>query len=65
MSRFLVIRESSEQDERVIEEAAMPTEAEPHQVLMRHLELVPATDLGLGGLSQWDSRPASPRAAPT
>ncbi len=48
MSRFVVIRESSEQDERVIEEAAVPTEAELHQVLMRHPELVPAIDLGLG-----------------
>ena len=48
MGRFVVIRESASGDERLIAETAVPTEAELHEVLMRHPELVPATDLGFG-----------------
>lgn len=34
--------------ERLVEEISVPTEAALHEVLMRHPELVPATDLGFG-----------------
>jgi hypothetical protein len=34
-----------------VEEAAVPTEAALHEVLMRHPSLVPATDLGMGRLA--------------
>jgi hypothetical protein len=33
---------------RVVEEAALPTEAELHDALTSHPELIPASDIGLG-----------------
>src|SRR3954449_3661042 len=48
MSRFVVIRDGTVRSERLVEENAVPTEAALHEVLMRHPELVPATDLGFG-----------------
>ncbi len=47
MPRHMLIRAEGE-PERVIEEAALPTEAELHDALTRHPQLVPAADVGLG-----------------
>src|SRR5688500_3362577 len=47
MTRHMLIRAEHE-PERVIEEAALPTEAELHDALTSHPQLVPAADIGLG-----------------
>jgi len=47
VSRYVVVRDE-DSGERLVEESTVPTEAMLHQVLMRHPELVPATDLGFG-----------------
>ncbi len=46
VSRFVVIRQGSEGDERAVGESSVPTEAVLHGVLRRNPELVPAADLG-------------------
>jgi hypothetical protein len=48
LSRFVVIREGPEADERAVRESSVPTEAALHGVLRRNPDLVPATDLGFG-----------------
>ncbi len=48
MSRFVVIREGPEGNERAVGESSVPTEAVLHDVLRRNPELVPSTDLGFG-----------------
>lgn len=48
MSRFLLIRDSGDSEQRLVPECAVPTEAQLHEVLRHYPELVPTTDLGLG-----------------
>jgi hypothetical protein len=48
VSRFVVVRERSGGEERLVEESSVPTEAVLHDVLRRNPELVPATDIGFG-----------------
>jgi hypothetical protein len=47
MARFALIR-SAEAGEQTIPETTLPTEAQLHEALIRHPELLPAEDLGLG-----------------
>jgi hypothetical protein len=44
----MAIRDPHRSAERLVEEGRVPSEAALHKVLMRHPELVPATDLGFG-----------------
>src|SRR5678815_1784770 len=47
MTRHVLIRSGGE-PAHVVEEAALPTEAELHEALTNHPELIPASDLDLG-----------------
>jgi len=47
MTRHMLIRAETE-PARVVEEAALPTEAELHGALTNHPQLIPAADIGLG-----------------
>lgn len=47
MTRHVLIRAENE-PARVVEEAALPTEAELHDALTNHPQLIPAADIGLG-----------------
>ena len=47
MTRHLLIR-PRDQPAHVVAEAALPTEAELHEALTKHPELIPTSDLGMG-----------------
>ena len=47
MTRYVVIRDSA-QEELVVGETPLPSEADLHNVLTSHPELLPAEDIGLG-----------------
>jgi len=47
LTRYLLIRSADGKDE-LVEESLLPLEAELHEALTRHPELLPAEDLGLG-----------------
>lgn len=47
VTRHVLIRTEAD-PERVVAEAALPTEAELHDALTRHPQLIPMSDLGLG-----------------
>lgn len=60
MTRFALIRRLG-QEPQLVEETALPLEAELHETLTEHPELIPSEDLGLGRtvVVGWESGLAS------